>query len=225
MIRFIKPLKTLFIAAFLATPLTVNAGVISLVDDAFSKQTLEFDFTFFGKTYNNVFVGSNGFLTFGSGSTDWTETVPEFLSSEPKIAIWDDFDSRNSGTISVTSTASYFKVSFDLVPQYQNSDQNSFDITIFSDNSIELFFEDLSTTDMLVGITAGNDIGSAVDFSTAPIWSNLETSYQLFNGDFDLQGQTIRFESQSIPVPEPSSILFLGLGIFALRAVNKRKTA
>ncbi len=223
--RFFKSLKTITIAAFLAMPLSVNAGVISFVDDDFSKQTLDFDFTFFGKTYNSVFVGSNGFLTFGSGSRDWSETVPEFLRNEPKIAIWDDFDSSFTGIVNVTSTASYFKVSFDLVPQYGNNDQNSFDITIFSDNSIELFFEDLSTTDMLVGITAGNGIGSAVDFSTAPVWSNLETSYQLFDGDFDLQGQTIRFESQSIPVPEPSSILFLSLGVFAIRAVNKRKTA
>jgi len=223
--RLFKSLNTLFITAFLAAPLSVNAGVISLVDDTYLEQSLDFDFTFFGKTYNNVFVGSNGFLTFGSGSYDYVQKVDKFLRSEPKIAIWDDFDLRSTGTINITSTASYFKVGFDLVPQFGNSDQNSFDITIFSDNSIELFFKDLSTTDMLVGITAGNDIGSAVDFSTARVWSNLETSYQLFDGDFDLQGQTIRFESQSVPVPEPSSVLFLALGFIAIRAVKKRKTA
>ncbi len=222
--KFISKLKLTVLASLMAMiALPTNAGVISLADDSYLEQSLEFEFTFFGITYTDVYIGSNGFLTFGQGSTDWSESVANFLTEEPKIAIWNDFDPSSSGTISVTSTSSYFTVSYDLVPQSGSSDQNSFDITIFSDGSIELYFESLASSDLLVGITAGEGTGTAVDFSTSSIWSNLETSYQLFGGDFDLQGQTIRFESSSVNVPEPSTILFFSFGVFAIGAIRKKQ--
>lgn len=54
-------------------------------DDGYWELTLPFNISFLGSTYNTVFVGTNGYITFGSGSTEYlvTPTNPEF----PKIML------------------------------------------------------------------------------------------------------------------------------------------
>ena len=52
---------------------------------------LPFAFPFCGTDYTDVFIGSNGYLTFGAGDTDLSESVGDLLSQEPRIAaLWDD---------------------------------------------------------------------------------------------------------------------------------------
>ncbi|MDP4945685.1 MAG: hypothetical protein NWQ48_09245, partial [Alishewanella sp.] len=95
MIKVIKNIFCLFV--FMLSSQQAMATIINLSDDSFSEQTIGFDFTFFGQTYNSVFVGSNGYLTFGSGNTDFTESVSEFLDEQARIAVWDDFDPATGG--------------------------------------------------------------------------------------------------------------------------------
>ncbi|CAM3696223.1 PEP-CTERM sorting domain-containing protein [Rheinheimera salexigens] len=123
--------------------------------------------------------------------------------------------------MTTTSSASSFSVSYDLVPEFFATGSNSFDITLYSDGAIEILFNSLTSTDMLVGISAGNGTtGTAVDFSTSGLWANTATIYQQFSGDFDLQGQTLRFASAS--VPEPSILALFGLGFMGLRLLRRK---
>ena len=45
--------------------------VVSLGDDASSSQAIGFNFDFYGTTYTNAFVGSNGLVTFGGGASEY----------------------------------------------------------------------------------------------------------------------------------------------------------
>ena len=57
---------------------------------------LGFAFPYQGQNWTSVFVNSNGNLTFGAASTDFSETVPEFLAGPPRIApLWDDLDASD----------------------------------------------------------------------------------------------------------------------------------
>lgn len=208
-------LKTLLILISIFFSQYSFAGLINLSDDAFTEESLAFDFEFFGETYSSVFVGSNGYLTFGTGDSDFSESIAELLSDQARIAVWDDFHPGNGGTIETTSTSSYFSVSFDLVPEFSNVGANSFDITIFENGGIEIFFESLTSNDMLVGISAGGGTsGTAVDFSTSSRWTNTETIYQQFDSNFDLGGKTLSFGVTEVPEPSPLLLFSLGFAGF-----------
>lgn len=206
-----------------------HSAVISLGDDTTSQQAIGFSFDFFGSTYTDVFVNSNGSLSFGSGETDFTETVAEFLADAPSIRVWDDFNPATGGSVFSTLTGNSFTVTWSGVPQFGNNDSNTFSISIFNDNAIEIALTSLNASDMLVGITGGNgavDPGQS-DFSalTGP-FANNQTMYELFNSGFDLNGTTLRFETpvrepQTPQVPAPAALGLLGLGLLALGA---RKT-
>ncbi len=194
---------------------------INLADDAYQSVSIGFDFDFFGNTYSDVFIGSNGFLTFGNGDTNWIESVSRFLNEDARIAVWDDFNPAAGGTISTSSTADSFKVSYDFVPEFYNTGSNSFDITLFSNGSIDIFFESLTTNDLLVGISDGNGVGSSVDFSSLTTLSASEVTYQRFTNEFDLNGQTLHF---AVDVPAPTTLAVFGLSLFGL-ALRRRKTS
>lgn len=62
------------------------------VDDNSFAYTLPFDFTFYGVTYTTMYIASNGIITFGSGTGDYTNTTAEFQSSYRMIApAWSDW--------------------------------------------------------------------------------------------------------------------------------------
>ncbi|MCB1088413.1 MAG: DUF4347 domain-containing protein, partial [Verrucomicrobiae bacterium] len=45
---------------------------LSLSDDSSRRQDIGFEFEFFGVSYTELYIGSNGFVTFGGGSSDYT---------------------------------------------------------------------------------------------------------------------------------------------------------
>ncbi len=208
---------------FIALSTNAQANIISLSDDDYSQVNIGFDFNFFGQTYDNVFIGSNGYLTFNSGDSDYTESVNEFLNEQARIAVWDDFDpeASNSASITTSFTSESFTVSWDLLPQYNNNDSNSFDITLFNDGSVDIHFESMNTNDLLVGISDGNGaVGTEVDFSTNNVWDVGQTTFESFTSNFDLNGQTISFQTSQ--VPEPSTIAILGLGLLGLTRFRRK---
>ncbi|MDP5133757.1 MAG: PEP-CTERM sorting domain-containing protein [Paraglaciecola sp.] len=214
MIKVIKNIFCLFV--FMLSSQQAMATIINLSDDSFSEQTIGFDFTFFGQTYNSVFVGSNGYLTFTSGDTDFTESVSEFLDEQARIAVWDDFDPATGGNIEVIKSATFFSAVYSNIPQFSNSDSNSFSISLFQNGLVEIMFNSLNTNDLLVGIsTGGGRTGSSVDLSTRGAWNTTTSIYEQFSDNFDLNQRTLSFNT-AVDVPEPSSIAILAFGLIGL---------
>ena len=56
------------------TEISNTGSVVAQGDDVFSQVQLGFPFTFYGTIYTDVFVSSNGFLSFGSGSSGFSNT-------------------------------------------------------------------------------------------------------------------------------------------------------
>jgi gliding motility-associated-like protein len=68
-------------------------------EESFGPFSIGFNFTFFGNTYSQFYVNSNGLVMFGAGSTDGTEDpIPTASSPNNFIApLWDDLIISSSG--------------------------------------------------------------------------------------------------------------------------------
>ncbi len=200
------------VAVLFAAPGQVRAGILSLSDDSFAAVSLDFAFPFFGTRYNEMFVGSNGFITFGSGDSNFTESVSSFLNSQPRIAgFWDDLNPGAGGIVDATGDANSMVVSFTGVPEFFADGANTFSITLFSSGNIDFTFGSMTSNDGIVGVSPG---GGAVDPGPTDFSARsgpfLMTGavYEQFSPGFDLSGQTISFTA----VPEPCSLVLFGIG-------------
>ncbi len=123
-----------------------------------------FEFTFGGPVgtaacvWNALFLNSNGNVTFGVGSTDFSPTVPEFRSGPPRIApAWADLDPESRAVDGIVSTfpvqalgfanINAFRVRWINVPEFINTDlddtnegalcgsSNTFAVTLYDDGT------------------------------------------------------------------------------------------
>jgi hypothetical protein len=167
------------------------------LDDSF-EVPLPFSFTFYGVSYDSVFVNANGNLTFGGGDTDWSESQAEMLSEEPRIALfWDDLDSRTEGTVARRSIVAWGErsvvIDFVEVPQFNvTGDANTGRVILYADGRIRLQWGECDLVDGLVGISPGGDLSSAssLDLTEHGFFESTGAIYELFStsNPFDLGG-------------------------------------
>ena len=89
-------------------------GALSLGDDD-NIQMIGACFTdvnFYGTMYDHCYVGSNGEVTFGQGSSDFTATYGEWASGMPRIGWAADLEPNNYGTISYNGLTDGFRVDY-----------------------------------------------------------------------------------------------------------------
>ncbi len=103
-------LKTLAMGLFLATSVTAAHATLfttsygtllaneSNCDDCYSGQHAfgaGHDINFFGTTYAGLYTGSNGYVTFGGGASNYTSTPLNTQAISPMIAgLYTDLDAR-----------------------------------------------------------------------------------------------------------------------------------
>jgi len=90
------------VGACTATPNGTPTDVFLTDDDFEGPFPLGFNFDFWGNTYTDFYIGSNGYVTFGQGFTDLGEDpIPNNNTPNDIIALfWDDLNPNNGGTIS-----------------------------------------------------------------------------------------------------------------------------
>lgn len=182
-----------------------EAGVIPLGDDDSAEILLPFTFEICGQRFDSVFVNSNGNLTFGSGDTDYSESIPELLGDQPRIAaLWDDLNPSQGGVVSFSQTDNSFSVRFENVPEYFSTGANTFEITLKkAADHIDIVYGSITATDGLAGVSGGGIITSgfetASDLSSfSPSRINLHNQpamYEVFSGGNpnDLADSSVRF--------------------------------
>jgi len=168
---------------------------ITLNDDAFSLQTLPFNFNFYGNNYNSVEVVSNGYLRF----TNYTTTYPTngaipatALPNNGIYGFWDDLAPNQGGNVYVYSDAvgGKFIVEYNNVARYNNTTsrvtfqielQRSGSITyrylsmVGTMNSATIGIENSTGTDGLQVVYNNNYVKDslAIKFQKEPEWLNL----------------------------------------------------
>jgi hypothetical protein len=177
---------------------TVDGILLNLGDDDSQEVALGFSYPYQGSTYTSVWVNSNGNLTFGSGDTDFSESVSELLNDQPRIApLWDDLSPNNGGLVILKLDSGSAEISFNGVPEFFAATTNTFSVTLSDDGSASIEYGGIAAQDGLVGVTEGGgaaDPGEN-DLSTGGPFSVVGTTYELFGaGDaFDLDLSTLDF--------------------------------
>ena len=144
----------------IAFPTDPSGGMpLSLGDDDFVQvMLLGVQVCLFGVNYPDFFVGSNGYITFGSGD----KTFSEFFSNHfnrPRIsALFDDLDPTAEGLVSWKQLDDRVAVTFERIPEYGSGNPNNFQIEIFFNGVIRLTFLGLGAKDGLIGLSRGAGI-------------------------------------------------------------------
>lgn len=175
--------------------LTINLG-----DDTAQEVGIPFSFPYQGQNWSSVFVNANGNLTFGIGSTDYTESANELLSGPPRIAaLWDDLSPQDGGEVFVEANTTSWTVNYVNVPQFLTDDSNSFSITLSADGGVTLTYGDMAALDGIAGVTEGGGAANPgeTDLSAGAALSAQGTTYEVFTGaadPLDLGSATLPFE-------------------------------
>jgi hypothetical protein len=232
---------TIALAAALAVGLTSPAGASLLVppgpsdtvvvfgdsDDDFSGPVaLPFNFSFFGQSYNEVYVGTNGNLTFEFGdSNSFNAPLPEF--GPPRIAPFFDDLTLASGDVRTNSSTNQFVVTWNGLATFDGVlNAVTAQAILRSDGSILFSYGDLLASDgeVTVGISDGLNAAATLGAFVGNPDGTL--------ADADLSGlanRTFAFIPDGnggyAAIPEPSSmagVALLGLGGYLYRRRRAR---
>ncbi len=161
---------------FAPTPLPDTAPVDVLhCDDCWQQVTLAGcnSFTFFGTAYTSLYVGSNGYITFGGGDSSLGENQATFNSGLPRISVfWDDLYPVAVGTLTKYDDGTSLTVSWNACPEFAFANQNTFAINLdYATGTITMTYGAVAAQDGMCGITRGGSLASPVSvFSpTSPL--------------------------------------------------------
>lgn len=134
-------------------------SALTLGDDDTQPDALRFDFSFFGLSYDHVFVNSDGNLTFGESDTEATErSVTRLLGGPPRIApLFADLDPASGGRVLIASAESAYTVTWCAVPEYGSRRRATTQVTLLPGGVVEVHSSSLTTVeDAIVAVSPGH---------------------------------------------------------------------
>lgn len=144
-----------------AFPTDPSGGTpLNLADDASMQVSLAAgaQVSVYGVGYGSFFIGSNGYLTFGSGDSNLLSTPSAHFALPRVAALMDDLDPSAGGTVSWKQLSDRVAVTFSNVPEYGSSNSNSFQIELFFDGVLRITHLSIDDISALAGISAGQGI-------------------------------------------------------------------
>lgn len=143
-----------------AQPVFGRGFPLPLDDDDFATIELPFAFPFFGEEYRQMFVNSDGNLSFSY--PEFSSTARDYsrlVGGPPRIApFFRDLDPSKAGTVRAESLGDRLTVAWDGVPVYTDSGigkRQTFAVTLFSSGGIEFVYGMVPEPDAVVGIFPG----------------------------------------------------------------------
>eukprot|EP00873_Tetraselmis_striata_P012775 jgi/Tetstr1/433039/TSEL_022376.t1 len=137
-----------------------NGGVsLSLSDDSHQEVPFSagFAFPFFGKRYESVFVGSNGYLTFGEGENKHSASASTH-SRLPRISgLFTDLVPDSESSIKYLQTADTFAVIYHNMLHFgSNNERSSFWITLGRSGQVTLSYGKVAgSSTAVIGLSSG----------------------------------------------------------------------
>jgi hypothetical protein len=154
--------------SIVALPVDPSGGTtVSLGDDASIEITPDQDVVLYGAQYASLWIGSNGFVTFGSGDSDYSESLTEHFA-QPRISgLWDDLNPSAGGTVSWKNLSEGVAITWQDVPEYSTSNSNTFQIVMEWSGTIRMSWLGIDTADAVVGLSEG--VGQDPDFEPSDL--------------------------------------------------------
>jgi hypothetical protein len=172
---------------------TAGGTALGLLDDSSALVTLQGgrEVAFFGTTYREFHVGSNGYITFGAGSDAWEPSLDAHFSLPRIAALFTDLNPAARGLVLHRQFSDRIAVTWSDVPQWQSAlpypaeNSNTFQIELFFNGQLRISYSVLSADTALAGLSRG--LGRPADFEN----SALRTAPACEGGDIDSDGDGI----------------------------------
>ena len=139
-------------------------------DDCSTARALPFAFPFYGVNQNTAFVGTNGYITFGSGDTTFAESVSAFNNRARISAFFDDLIG-GGGVFINDQLPGRFVVTYDRTQQFCCYGSRTLQIQLFNDGRIVFAYKGITPLDTgtITGLTPGpNSPFLQVNYSQTP---------------------------------------------------------
>ncbi|MCE9610692.1 MAG: M36 family metallopeptidase [Chthoniobacter sp.] len=137
--------------------MTTGTTTISMTDDSSVLVTLSgVTVKLYGTTYSSFYVGSNGYITFGSSDIQWTESFTNHFA-KPRIAgLFRDLNPPVlGGSVKRRQFADRVAVAWQSVREYGTALANNFMIEMFFDGRIRITMLNIASTKGLIGLSRG----------------------------------------------------------------------
>jgi hypothetical protein len=109
----------------------------------------------YGQNYSTFWVGTNGYITFNSGDTTYSESLSAHFNQPRISALFNDLDPGQGGSASWKQLTDRVAVTWLNVPHHSVSNQNTLQIEMFFDGKIKINYLAVADTDGLAGLSAG----------------------------------------------------------------------
>lgn len=136
---------------------------VALTDDSDVLVPVGFTFPFYSGSYTDVRIVSNGFLNFSASSTAFVNVpIPNAAVPNNSVyALWDDLNPGAGGqvhyaTLGTAGINQRFIAQWTNVPQYNQTDSNTFQAVLFPNGDVELRYAAIAPD-----FTVGSDTGGA----------------------------------------------------------------
>lgn len=142
-------------------PINPTIGTLMPLSDNSSQQVNLADgamVSLYGVEYPAFYVGSNGYITFGSADFSSTPTIGSHFSKPRVAALFDDLNPSGGGTVRRVQLSDRAVVTFAGVPRYPTVGANTFQIELFFDGRIRLSYLGVTDQDAIVGMSRGEGI-------------------------------------------------------------------
>ena len=135
------------------------------LDDGYTNAIpIGFDFKFYGTNYSNIYLSTNGFLSFTALTSSYftNGTIPASDAPNNIIApFWDDLDGRTQGTVHYLSEPDKFTIQYTNWQKYSGTGSLTFQVVLKSNDRIMFYYNNLNAT--LTSATVGLENGAGND--------------------------------------------------------------
>lgn len=128
-------------------------------------------FPFYGTSYDQVYVGTNGYITFTQGDTAARPSATSLATELPRIApLWADLIATSQGSIYFNRLEGRYVITWNAIAQSQFTGTSTFQVVLYDDGRIAFVYKKIKARSSLVGISPGNrnQEAQALDLSKPP---------------------------------------------------------
>lgn len=144
-------------------PHSAHGGqIVRLTDNSTWRIPLDVHVSLYGESYEHMYVNSNGSISFNDGDAGPDATYAQHLSLPRISGLFSDLDPSSGGTIRYSTVEETLVVTFFQVRSKGAYTENTFQIVMSPDASIEIAWLDISVDEAIVGISSGG--GLNLDF-------------------------------------------------------------
>ena len=133
---------------------------LALADDGYEFVSLDDQKTvsIYGSSFPSFYVGSNGYITFTEGDTQYSGSLLDHFARNRISALFTDLNPSAGGVVRWKQLEDRVAVTWQNIPEYGAGGSNTFQVEMYFDGRIRLAWRDVTAYLGTVGLSEGNGL-------------------------------------------------------------------